>query len=100
MSSNNSKHNQPGTNLADYVEKQKLIWRSTRRAMLEVDLFFSHFLEQVGLDNLTAEELAVYSDLVECDDGDLLILFQGKDHVVDNIVAQCMVDKIRACSKI
>ena len=87
-------------NSASYVEKQKLIWRSTRRAMLEVDLFFSHFLEQIGLDHLTAEELEAYSDLVECDDGDLLILFQGKDRVVDNEVAQCMVNKIRACSKI
>lgn len=100
MSNHSSAYNHSSTNLLTYVEKQKLIWRSTRRAMLEVDLFFTNFLEQVGLDNLTDEEIVAYSDLVECNDWDLLILFQGKDHVVDNIVAQCVVDKIRACSKL
>ena len=79
-----------------YVLKQKLKWRSMRRSMLEADIYFSRFIEQGGFDGLTDTELLAYQDLIEFADGDLLLLFQGKEQADDGLL-QSIVEKIKVC---
>ncbi len=80
----------------DYIDKQKLVWRSTRRAWLEIDICFSRFLEKNNLDFLTEEELKAYSFLVNLEDAQLMPLFQGAEKVSDQCT-QRVIDMIRQC---
>lgn len=76
----------------DYVSVEKLKWRS-RRSMLELDLYFERFIQCGDFSRLNDDELNLYQMLLELDDGDLLLLFQGKQRLVDEN-AQKLVDKI------
>jgi succinate dehydrogenase / fumarate reductase iron-sulfur subunit/antitoxin CptB len=79
------------------INKQKLKWRS-RRSLLELDLYFECFLQKNGLEQLTDNELWAYHELLEFEDGDLLLLFQGKERLVSHL-QQTVVDKIRNLAK-
>lgn len=47
--------------------------------MLELDLLFARFIKNGGLCKLNDAQLQSYSELLEMDDGDLLLLLQGKE---------------------
>ncbi|RTK94843.1 MAG: hypothetical protein EKK64_07810 [Neisseriaceae bacterium] len=79
----------------NYVELEKLKWRS-RRSMLELDLYFSRFINDGYFAKLTHEELESYQYLLTLDDGDLLLLFQGKEVLADSKL-QKLVDAIIKC---
>jgi len=79
--------------MVDYIVKEKLKWRS-RRSMLELDLYFDNFIKQGGLDKLSEDEYLGYEKLLTLDDGDLLLLLQGTESLVDKGL-QNLVDKIR-----
>ncbi len=68
---------------------EKLKWHS-RRSMLELDLYFDRFIQEGQLELLSNEELNAYTSLLELDDGELLLLFQGnivsKDNNIQHIV--------------
>ena len=74
--------------------KNKLKWRSIRRSILEVDLCFEQFIQNGGFDQLSEEDLANYLNLLEMDDSQLFLLFQGKECLTDTGL-QALVDKIR-----
>lgn len=76
----------------DYVSVEKLKWRS-RRSMLELDLYFDRFINGGQFANLDDDELLRYQHLITFDDGDLLLLFQGKEQLEDQSL-QALVDKI------
>ena len=76
----------------DYVEIEKLKWRS-RRSMLELDLYFERFILGGVFSKLTEQELVDYQYLLTLDDGDLLLLFQGKEVLADAQM-QMLVTKI------
>lgn len=76
----------------DYVSVEKLKWRS-RRSMLELDLYFDRFIKGGHFASLTDAELQGYQHLITFDDGDLLLLFQGKEQLEDQSL-QALVDKI------
>jgi len=63
----------------DRLTMKRLEWRS-RRSILELDLYFSKFIEHNGFDELYEDELVVYEDMLEMEDGKLLRLFQGQDY--------------------
>jgi len=75
------------------INKEKLKWRS-RRSMLELDLYFDSFIQDNGLNKLTDNELFAYRELLDFDDGDLVLLLQGKRRLENNL-QQLVVDKIR-----
>jgi len=77
----------------DYVKRQKMRWRS-RRSMLELDLYFDRFISNGKFDELSDTELTCYNELLEMDDNDLLLLFQGKVRL-SNKEMQGLVDKIK-----
>ena len=62
--------------------------------MLEVDLCFERFVENGGFDQLVEDDLANYVNLLEMDDSQLLLLFQGKERLTDDGL-QALVDQIR-----
>ena len=64
--------------------------------MLEIDICFSKFIATGGLETLNESELSLYQDLLEYQDADLLLLFQGKVHADEEVVQQ-LIDRIRAC---
>lgn len=66
----------------NYVEVEKLKWRS-RRSMLELDLYFSRFINEGYFAKLNQEELGCYKHLLTLDDSDLLLLFQGREVLAD-----------------
>lgn len=74
------------------VTREKLKWRS-RRSMLELDLFFERFILTGKFEQLAGGELFAYQQLLDMDDGDLLLLFQGKCTHDDKLVQQ-VIDKI------
>lgn len=77
----------------DYVKKQKMRWRS-RRSMLELDLYFERFIESGKFDELSDKELTYYNELLEMEDNDMLLLFQGKVRLSDEGI-QALINQIR-----
>lgn len=77
----------------DYVTKQKMLWRS-RRSMLELDLFFERFIQSGKFDALNDNELSLYNELLQMDDNDILLLFQGKARLSVAPVQE-IIDQIR-----
>jgi antitoxin CptB len=57
------------------INRGKVRWQC-RRALLELDLALERFLEQ-HFDRLDEEQLAVFEDLLRCDDYDLWALVNG-----------------------
>jgi succinate dehydrogenase flavin-adding protein (antitoxin of CptAB toxin-antitoxin module) len=70
--------------------------------MLELDLQFAKFIQVGGLNQLNDEELNGYNQLLEMDDGDLLLLLQGnqlRTNELCNNVTPCMqsvINQIRS----
>lgn len=77
----------------DYIKKQQMRWRS-RRSILELDLCFDKFIQSGDFDLLSDAQLCAYNELLEMDDGDLLLLFQGKANLAEENL-QSIIDKIR-----
>lgn len=77
----------------DYISTQRLIWRS-RRSLLELDLYFDKFIKSGGFAQLSDEELNNYNELLEMEDSDLLLLFQGKVRLADSVL-QSLIDKVK-----
>jgi succinate dehydrogenase flavin-adding protein (antitoxin of CptAB toxin-antitoxin module) len=77
----------------DYIAKQKMRWRS-RRSMLELDLFFDRFIQSGQFDTLSETQLKYYNELLQMDDGDIMLLFQGNAKL-PNEGLQHIIDKIR-----
>ena len=61
----------------DTAELNRLRWRCTHRAMLEMDVVLGHFLE-CHFAKLTEEQVAEFARLVEMEDQDLRPLILGK----------------------
>ncbi|MEN9946886.1 MAG: citrate (Si)-synthase [Pseudomonadota bacterium] len=80
----------------NYVEIEKMKWRS-RRSMLELDLYFERFIQNGEFAHLTEAELLTYQELLTLEDGDLLLLFQGKQQLTD-LQLQNLVNKIAQLS--
>lgn len=76
----------------DYVTIEKMKWRS-RRSILELDLYFDRFITSGGFGSLAVDELVLYQQLLSLEDGDLLLLFQGKEELSDSNL-QGLVNKI------
>ncbi len=71
----------------------RLKWRS-RRSILELDIYFDSFIRNGGLDGLSIDELIVYNQLLNMDDGDILSMLHGMLYI-DNIKLRELVDKIK-----
>jgi antitoxin CptB len=63
------------TTLMTEQEKQRLRW-GCRRGMLELDLIFSNFFEQ-QFSQLQPSEQTAFSQLIACDDNDLIAWLLG-----------------------
>jgi antitoxin CptB len=59
------------------AELNRLRWRCTRRALLEMDLLLGEFLDKY-YPGLTPEQAAVFSELADMEDHDLWPLITGK----------------------
>lgn len=70
-------------------ELNRLRWRCTHRAMLEMDLILGNFLEH-HFSNLTAAQLAEFARLVDMEDQDLRPLILGKRVVDDPVQAEVL----------
>ena len=70
-------------------ELNRLRWRCTHRAMLEMDLILGNFLDH-HFSNLTAEQAAEFARLVEMEDQDLRPLVLGKRISDDTIQAEVL----------
>jgi succinate dehydrogenase flavin-adding protein (antitoxin of CptAB toxin-antitoxin module) len=76
----------------DYIEKQKMRWRS-RRSMLELDLYFDRFIRSGKFDSLSDKELEDYNELLKMEDSEIILLFQGKVRL-SNKEIQVLIDNI------
>lgn len=61
--------------------------------MLELDLYFTNFIENGGLDSLDDKELISYLELVELDDTVVWLLLQRKKKLMQ-LYLQDLIDKI------
>lgn len=77
----------------DYIQKQKMLWRS-RRSVLELDLYFEQFIKSGKFDQLSDKELSSYNEILQMEDGDILLLLQGKANLLNNEI-QSIIDQIR-----
>jgi antitoxin CptB len=79
----------------DLATEKKRLWWHSRRGMLELDLLFLPFLENVYSD-LSEEDQAKYRNLLDCEDPDLWAWFMqtssptNPDHIymVDMILSR------------
>lgn len=62
--------------------------------MLELDLYFERFIQGGKFDELSDKELTDYNELLEMEDGDILLLFQGKVILSDEGI-QALINQIR-----
>lgn len=60
-----------------YELREKVKWRS-RRGLLELDLFFTRFIQN-NLEGLDEEQLEQLLDLLTCDDHELWAMVSGKE---------------------
>ncbi len=61
---------------------ERLRWRCIRRALLELDITLTRFLDD-GFDKLTDEEQQVFVELADMEDHDLWYLISGKTECDD-----------------
>ena len=76
------------------IKINRLKWHS-RRSMLEVDLYLDKFIQNGELEKLSLTELAYYEEVLELEDSDLLLLFQGKGCLKD-LKKQSIINKVVA----
>jgi len=60
-----------------YELREKVKWRS-RRGLLELDLFFTRFIQN-DMERLSESELENLLDLLTCDDHELWAMVNGKE---------------------
>ena len=68
-------------------ELNRLRWRCTRRALLEMDLLLGGFLE-THYASLSPEQAAAFSELADMEDLELWPLITGKRECKDAVQAQ------------
>lgn len=61
---------------------ERLRWRCIRRALLELDITLTRFLDN-GFDQLTDEQQQVFVELADMEDHDLWYLLSGKTECDD-----------------
>ena len=71
-------------------ELNRLRWRCTHRALAEIDLLLGSFLEKY-FSNLTPEQLAAFTLLVDREERDLWPLITGKRKCDDAMQAEVVV---------
>lgn len=80
---------------ADY---ERLRWRCIRRALLELDITLTRFLDN-GFAQLSETEQAAFVELVALEDHELWYLLSGKaECAADEAHFVPVVEKIRKCS--
>lgn len=62
----------------------KIKWRSTRRALLEVDLYLENFLTNYPLENMDNCLLNCYEQFIELNDYTIIDILHKKKIVEDN----------------
>jgi succinate dehydrogenase flavin-adding protein (antitoxin of CptAB toxin-antitoxin module) len=72
---------------------ERLRWRCIRRALLEVDITLTRFLDD-GFDKLNDDEQQAFVELADMEDYDLWDLLTGKAEIDDSRLAS-VVEKIR-----
>ncbi len=77
---------------------ERLRWRCIRRALLELDITLTRFLDE-GFDQLTEAEQLAFEELVALEDHDLWYLISGKTECNDDEAHFVpIVEKLRKCS--
>jgi antitoxin CptB len=76
-----------GAEMDVVAEMNRLRWRCTHRAMLEMDLLLGEFLEK-RFSNLSPEQAAAFVALAEMEDQDLWPLVVGKRACKDSMQAE------------
>ena len=66
------------------AELNRLRWRCTRRALLEMDILLGTFLEK-EFQKLTPEQAAAFTVLADMEDHDLWPLITGKKECADPV---------------
>lgn len=74
---------------------ERLRWRCIRRALLELDITLTRFLDD-GFDKLTDEEQQAFVELADMEDHDLWYLVSGKTECEDPRLAP-IVALLRKC---
>lgn len=74
---------------------ERLRWRCIRRALLELDITLTRFLDD-GFDKLTDEEQQAFVELADMEDHDLWYLISGKTECDDPRLAP-IVALLRKC---
>lgn len=72
---------------------ERLRWRCIRRALLEVDITLTRFLDD-GFDKLNDDEQQAFVELADMEDYDLWDLLTGKAEIDDSRLTS-VVEKIR-----
>ena len=65
---------------ADY---ERLRWRCVRRALLELDITLTRFLDDGSFDRLSEDEKQAFVELADMEDYDLWDLLTGKAEIDD-----------------
>lgn len=66
------------------AEYERLRWRCMRRALLELDITLTRFLESGGFEKLSSEQQKAFVALADMEDYDLWDLITGKAEVDDS----------------
>lgn len=69
------------------AELNRLRWRCTRRAMLEMDILLGSFLDK-HYSSLTAEQAAAFATLADMEDLELWPLITGKRECENSLQAE------------
>lgn len=70
---------------ADY---ERLRWRCVRRALLELDITLTRFLDDGDFEKLTDDQQQAFVELADMEDYDLWDLLTGKAEIDDPRLAQ------------
>ncbi|MCL2830018.1 MAG: succinate dehydrogenase assembly factor 2 [Betaproteobacteria bacterium] len=73
----------------DHAAFNRLRWRCTRRAFLELDLALGHFLD-TGFQDLDEEEREAFVALAELEDHELWALVSGKEKCANALWAKVL----------
>lgn len=78
--------------MAELIDKSRLLW-ACRRGMLELDLLFLPFVNEV-FEELSDSEKFTFQRLLECSDPELFVWFMG-DKTCPDLELKKMIDVIR-----
>ena len=65
------------------VDYERLRWRCVRRALLELDITLTRFLDDGSFDRLSEDEKQAFVELADMEDYDLWDLLTGKAEIDD-----------------